>query len=446
MTAGQANQAITTEELNTAVFGSLERFNTLLLAVSGGPDSLALLVLVAKWRKHFAVLKQKIIVVTVDHDLRKTSAREAEFVSGIAAASGFRHVTLRWEDDKPTAGIPNAARNARYALLNSYAQTLNGGKFVAVLTAHHQDDQAETVFMRLARGSGVDALAAMPVERTLQEGSPALLIRPLLNFPKSRLIATIKDAGLNWIEDPTNTDTRFERAAVRERLVSSGLNAAALARTARRMREAAKGIDYAADRFAATLGLSTSGGISARINRDAFDAGPMILRQRFLSNLIALFGGATPPPEMLEIENLTERIGPHAEVRATLGGATISAGLRYVRVWRELGRISTAGLALKPGGRYIWDNRFRVGYDCDADTADDQVSVKPLGAAEFRTIYEDIQVSRRTPAAAAYAVPAFWAGETLLAVPVLGVVMDAGKSRAGLRLTCDPIRDPALHN
>lgn len=440
MTPEREHQPVTTAELNTAAFASLDFFDTLLLAVSGGPDSLALLVLVAEWHRQFSVLKKKIIVVTVDHGLRETSAREAEFVASIATAFGFRHETLRWQDDKPTAGIPNAARTARYALLDAYAQSLKGGRSVAVLTAHHQDDQAETLFMRLARGGGVDALAAMRVERALQEGSPVRLIRPLLEFPKARLIATLQDAGVQWIEDPTNIDTQFERAAVRQTLAASGLEAAALARTARRMREAADGIDYAADRFAATLGRSIPGGISAHIDRNAFDAGPAVLRQRVLRDLIAVFCGTTPPPEMSEIENLSERIYPHREVRATLGGATISAGLRYVRVWRELGRISPAGLALEPGARYVWDGRFRVGYDCDADTADAEVSVRPLGAAGFKMICEAIQASRRSPAAAVHGLPAFWQGETLLAVPALGVLTDAGKSRAGLRLTCDPIQ------
>ncbi len=443
MTAEAEHQPVTAVEADQA-FASLERFNTLLLAVSGGPDSLALLVLVAEWRKKFATLKNDIVVVTVDHGLREASAREAAFVSGIAAASGVRHVTLRWEDDKPTSGIPNAARTARYALLDGYARSINGGQSVAVLTAHHQDDQAETVFMRLMRGGGVDALAAMRVERALQEGSPARLIRPLLDFPKARLIATLQNAGVQWIEDPTNSDTQFERAAVRQTLAVSGVTAAALARTARRMREAADGLDYAAANFAATLGLSFPGGVSAHIDRQAFDAGPMILRQRVLRDLIALFGGATPPPEMLEIENLSERIRPHQDVRATLGGATISAGLRSVRVWRELGRINTAGLALQAGVKCVWDGRFRVGYDCDADTAHPAISVRLLGDTGLRAISEDIPASRRTPAPAAQGLPAFWAGDTLLAVPALGVLTDAGKRLPALRLTCDPIRAAAL--
>ena len=166
-------------------------------------------------------------VATVDHRLREESGREAEIVAGHSAALGFYHTTLRWEGAKPARGIPNAARNARYELLEAHARSFSENS--AVVTAHHQDDQAETVFMRLARGGGVDALAAMRDERDISDGSPVRLVRPLLGFSKARLIASLNARGVSWLDDPTNSNMKFERARVRQTLEASGLDAAALA-------------------------------------------------------------------------------------------------------------------------------------------------------------------------------------------------------------------------
>ena len=139
------------------LFADVKSAKALVLAVSGGPDSTALMVLAARWRK---ALKRgpELIAVTVDHGLRAEAKREARVVARLAKELGIAHRTLRWTDAKPKAGIPQAAREARYRLL---AQAAHRAGASHVLTAHTRDDQAETVVMRLARGSGITGLAAM---------------------------------------------------------------------------------------------------------------------------------------------------------------------------------------------------------------------------------------------------------------------------------------------
>ena len=434
--------AIAASEADYA-FSALAGFDQLYLAVSGGPDSLALLYLVAEWCARVGVSAPALNVVTVDHGLREESAAEAAMVTQHCAAFGLPHTTLRWGGAKPLSGIPNAARNARYALLEEHARATSGHSRAAVVTAHHQDDQAETFFMRLARGGGVEALAAMPVDRSLIEGSPVRLIRPLLEFSKARLIATLSARGVAWIDDPTNTNHKFERARVRRALEASGLEPAALVTTVRRMQEARDGLSYANQQFRSTLAISYNGGVFGSLERPAFDAGPQILRRTILTEIISKFGGATPKPEMSEIEALVARIQAEKEITATLGGAQISAGELFVRIWREVGRIVEPELKLTSRQRQIWDDRFWVGCTLDAGPT---VSVRALGQTGYETISAYVPANLCLPAKAAYGLPAFWADATLFAVPQLAIDTGLFQSLGGLDLISEPIFcDTAAH-
>src|SRR6476659_5583264 len=172
----------------------------LVLAVSGGPDSLALMWLAARWRRALP-RGPRLIAVTVDHGLRPEAAREARDVKRLAASLDLPHRTLRWTGAKPKTGLPAAAREARYRLL---AQAASRSGATHILTAHTRDDQAETLLMRMLRGSGIAGLAAMARE-TEREG--VWLARPLLEISKSQLIATLIKAKIAFADDPTNRDT-----------------------------------------------------------------------------------------------------------------------------------------------------------------------------------------------------------------------------------------------
>lgn len=219
-----------------AAFGLLLRERAILLAVSGGPDSMALMGLVARWR---AGLSQgpAVMVATVNHGLRPEAAAECRLVLAEAKRLGLTAVLLRLPETLPETGVQEAARAARYRLLEAAAER-HGAE--AIVTAHHADDQAETVLARLLHGSGPAGLAAMRPERRLGEGADEhrmRLLRPCLSWPKARLVATAQAMGLPLVSDPSNADPAYERARLRAdmpRFAALGLTPARLARLAAR--------------------------------------------------------------------------------------------------------------------------------------------------------------------------------------------------------------------
>jgi tRNA(Ile)-lysidine synthase len=215
-----------------ALFASVEGYERFGLAVSGGPDSLALMLLAAQWAKGRAV---DLFVYTVDHRLRPEAAAEAAMVAREAEALGLDARILHWEGDKPATGIQAAARVARYRLMSG-AMAADGVEIL--LTAHHLGDQAETVLMRLAHGSGIDGLRGMD-RLSFVEGCE--VARPLLGVRPEVLRQVVSDAGLSAASDPSNMDTNYER--VRWRLMLPALEALGLSLErlgvfARRMDEA----------------------------------------------------------------------------------------------------------------------------------------------------------------------------------------------------------------
>ena len=162
-----AEPALRDAEAN-ALFHGLENLRGLVLAVSGGSDSTALLVMAARWAKQLKKRRPKLLAVTIDHGLRPESAREAAAVKRLARQLGVPHRTLAWRGRKPKTGLQETARLARYALL---AQAALREGYEHVLTAHTLDDQAETVLFRLARGSGVTGLAGMAYAAPTARGS-----------------------------------------------------------------------------------------------------------------------------------------------------------------------------------------------------------------------------------------------------------------------------------
>jgi tRNA(Ile)-lysidine synthase len=184
------------------------------IAVSGGPDSLALLLMAAQARP------DSVEAATIDHGLRPESRAEAERVASICERLRLPHAILTAEwDEKPQTALQERARAMRYRLLNEWAEERG---LVAILTAHHLDDQAETFLMRLARGAGVRGLAGMRRVARPTEGSVPI-VRPLLGWRHSELVAVCADAGVEPVDDPSNTDREFERVRVRDALADSAL-------------------------------------------------------------------------------------------------------------------------------------------------------------------------------------------------------------------------------
>jgi tRNA(Ile)-lysidine synthase len=356
-----------------ALFSGLDRLPVLLLAVSGGPDSVALMWLAARWCNALKVAP-KLIVATVDHGLRKDSKREAEHVGRLARKLGLAHRTLSWCGCKPIAGVQEAARKARYRLLAQAARTAGASH---VLTAHTLDDQAETVLIRMSRGSGLRGLAAMqrqtplplakrapsPLEgegwgggsASLEKGTPtsgrasradfplagggmeasgkgaaSSIVRPLLDLPKARLIATLRAAKIPFAEDPSNRDPRFTRARLRglmPQLAREGLDARRLAQLARRLRRADLAIEAAVDAAEARLVVHASGNPSIGIAADGFARLPAEIALRLLGRAVSRLGDEGPV-ELAKLEALkaaldSAQIGK-GRFRRSLAGALVT--------------------------------------------------------------------------------------------------------------------------
>ncbi|MDE2405977.1 MAG: tRNA lysidine(34) synthetase TilS [Sphingomonadales bacterium] len=207
------------------------------VAVSGGPDSLALLLLA------HATLPGRVAAATVDHGLRPEAAAEAAFVGRVCAGLGVPHAVL------PVAVAPGnvqaEARAARYAALAAW---LEREALAALATAHHADDQAETLLLRLNRGSGAAGLAGVRA-RTQVPGTRLPLVRPLLDWRRGELAAIVAAAGLEAVADPSNQDPRFDRARLRAHLASADwLDVPALAKSAGHLADADAALDWAAAR------------------------------------------------------------------------------------------------------------------------------------------------------------------------------------------------------
>jgi len=339
-----ADAAVGDEELS-ALFRGLEDLPGFVVAVSGGPDSTALLLLAARWAKR---LKQppRLLAVTIDHGLRAEAKAEAVAVKRLALQLDVPHRTLRWRGAKPASGLQEAARTARYGLL---AQAAARAGLAHVLTAHTLDDQAETVLFRLARGSGLTGLAGMaPVSLLpgIDRDDRIFLVRPLLGVPKSRLIATLRAARIVFSDDPSNSDPRFTRARLRgvmPALAREGLDAHGLSRLAARMRRAEAALEFAVAAAHAALApppWSNRGPIA--FDRARFADLPGEVALRLLGRAIA-HAGDEGPVELGKLEALYEALrqapGP---LRRTLAGALVTLDADRLTVERAPARRSAA--------------------------------------------------------------------------------------------------------
>jgi len=309
-----------------ALFSDLASTPALVLAVSGGPDSTALMLLAARWR---TARKKgpKLIAVTVDHGLRQEAKAEAAAVGRLARKLGLTHRILRWTGAKPATGLQQAARLARYHLLARAARSAGAG---AVVTAHTLDDQAETVLIRMMRGSGVRGLAAMSRLSPLPGAPDIELVRPLLAVPKSRLIATLKAAKIPFAEDPSNRDPRFTRARLRElmpALAREGLDARRLSLLARRLKRADTAIEASVARAASELALPATPGTAA-FDAAGFAELPAEVGLRLIGRTLDRMGDEGPV-ELAKLEALKTALdaaqtGKTAHFRRTLAGAIVT--------------------------------------------------------------------------------------------------------------------------
>ena len=339
--------------------GPFETRPLLAVAVSGGGDSLALALLADRWARRRG---GSIVALTVDHRLRPESAGEARQVAAWMKVRAIPHRILIWEGPHPTSGIQAAARTARYHLLEAWCRERG---CLHLLTGHHQADQAETFWLRLARGSGVDGLAAMSSETPRAN---CRILRPLLDVAPVRLRAVLSAAGQAWIEDPSNENTDYARVRLRGGrglLAAEGLSAERLAATIARLGRARVALEAATARLlGATVGLHPAG--FAWVDAALLAAAPAELGLRALAAVIATIGGEDYPPRLIALERLYgEVVGAGLGRGRTLGGCRVVPRRQGVLVCREAAALQ-APVPAPSGAIVTWDGRFRARLARDA--------------------------------------------------------------------------------
>lgn len=274
-----------------APFAPFETRPDLAVAVSGGRDSLSLALLANDWA---AGQGGRVLALIVDHGLRPEAAAEAQTTVSVLARHGIESLVLCWTGAKPQAGLQEAARDARYRLLRDACRQRG---ILHLLVAHHADDQAETIAMRAARASGPDGLAGMAA---LVEWPEVRLLRPLLSVPRARLSATLVARGVAWIDDPSNTDPRFERA----RLRLAGVTDEAAQPHADRVRA---GLEIDAARAGVSL-IETREDGTVALGRAAIEGLSPELRRRLVSRVVQALGGGDHPPRRDRLERALARL------------------------------------------------------------------------------------------------------------------------------------------
>jgi tRNA(Ile)-lysidine synthase len=405
------NSPVYTDAQVVRLFRLLQDYPKALLAVSGGPDSVALLVLAARWCALTDRSLNDLHVATVDHGLRQASAAEAQFVADLAANIGFAHSTLPWTGAKPESGLQAAAREARYRLLSELARARG---ISALVTAHTLDDQAETFMMRLARGSGLTGLAAMAPQARMMDID---LIRPLLGESKARLRHLLLASGIPFIDDPSNDEAAFERVRMRRalaRLGPLGVTAERIALSAARLRRARLAIEAVA-RDAASRSIVVHPAGYAEADLAALVRAPDEILIVLMEMLVRGLGGGARPARLARIEALAAGIRSQAlPDRATLGGCLIERKRGVLRIFREPGRMGTPRLRLAPGATALWDGRFRASVPAIAPGA---VDMAPIGS-DWRRIADHLEEA--VPKVAIETGPAFRLEGELIAAPQLG--------------------------
>jgi tRNA(Ile)-lysidine synthase len=363
--AAHSATPLTVGELDDTLarIGGFEPSPFIAVAASGGPDSLALVILADRWaRRHGGCAW----ALTVDHRLRPESAAEARQVGAWLAARDIPHAILAWEGAKPAAGIQEAARAARYRLLGEWCVARG---CLHLLTAHHREDQAETYLIRRRAGSGADGLAAMAAVREL----PGLrLVRPLLGVARARLAALLDSEGQRYLRDPSNRNPDFERSRLRLNTSSDAIDSAVaeIAMNGKRRIERERAL---ASLLARTVALHPAG-------LAVLDPEPIVaageLGEQALGRVARTLGGGRYPLRRERLARLRANLAATPARAQTLGRCRFLPWRGRVLVVRELARAAPP-LRLNPGLSTIWDERFSATLPANAESA---VTLGYLGA------------------------------------------------------------------
>jgi tRNA(Ile)-lysidine synthase len=397
-----------------ARFAPFERQPRLAVACSGGADSMALTLLADHWARGEG---GAVTALIVDHGLRPDSANEANETASRLKSRGIAHQILKREGEVPAGDIEAFARDARYRLFEQWCGE-NG--VLHLLVAHHRDDQAETFLLRLARGSGLDGLAGMAPESARRNFR---LLRPLLGVPRDRLKATLEQAGLDFAEDPMNSDPAYARVrlrAARDMLAAEGLTPERLTATAAHLARARAALEtMVAECLARSVALDPRG--FAWLDAQALRDFPEEAGLRALASLIACVGGGQFTPRLDRLERLYRELPGDIAGGRTLGGCSLvpkasggSGKEQRILVCREVAALAPP-VDAPPGARLFWDGRFVLAMPQHGPAGMRLGGLGAEGAADLARLGIDSSL----PALVRAGFPALFDGQGLAAVPFL---------------------------
>ena len=375
--AAHANMDAPTSDFSE-VFSAyrLDQSPAIVAAVSGGSDSVALLLLLKDWLRAKSSTS-RLVAVTIDHQLRPESTSEAAKVAQLAKRFGIGHRTLSWDGPKPRTGLVAAARGARYRLLGQAATEVGAS---VILTAHTADDQAETVFMRAKRGDGL-GLAGMAPATLVDETH--WLLRPLLRTRRETLREYLSQRDIGWVDDPTNTNPDYERARVRTELANAPGKFDQLITLSR---------ERAGERLSIALRAAELVSHHARQpSPGLFHLVPDFLRTddrkaaaHAFRYLLAAVGGTEHPPHIDRIDRLLEHAasGPS---RRTISRSVVAARRDGIWLCREARGLPSPAMFAED---VTWDGRFRL-VNASVPTG---ALISVLGADAARMIEVDEQL------------------------------------------------------
>jgi len=369
---------------------------------------MALAVLTHRWA---TARGGRILALIVDHGLRPESADEAHATGRRLDALGIEHATLLWSGDKPTTGVEEAARSARLALL---AERCRDEGILHLALAHHRDDQAETVMLRLARGSGVDGLAGIA---SVRNDGYVRLIRPLLGEPREAMRALCRAESIEWVEDPSNASTQYARGRLRAAagvLATEGLRPEGLADTARRAARARNALEQATSAvLARAASFHPEGWVS--FDPHALLNEPEEIALRSLAHAIGVVGGSVYAPRDDSVRRLLEQARAGMMRGRTLGGCVVATRKGAIIVAREPDA-ATQTSPLTAQTPLLWDRRFVLSLDRHCTG---RFTVARLGESGWRQAAEwrDDLLCLDMPLAARLALPGLWVGQRLAGVP-----------------------------
>ncbi len=388
-------EALTVEEFSSAM-SALNPKKRIAIGVSGGSDSIALTLLCNNWSKQN---QSTIFALTVDHRLRKESADEATSVAKWMKIKNIPHKILIWKGEKPESKIQASARKARFNLLISWCKE---NKIEDLILGHHLGDQEETFLMRLARGSGRSGLAGMA---PITWHDKIRILRPLLHFPKQRLISYLENIGQPWIEDPSNNKNQFARIRAR----NSINNISGLANAARIHGHARAGIDLLVEKLLERGVNFYSSGYCLLDQKSFKDEDPDI-SSKALSKVLCAIGGKYYLPNQKSANKLLNDIS--TAKNGTLHGVVLKPTSQGILAVREFRNINPTKIFC--GQELLWDGRFTICLNNGPDG-----TVRALGEDGWGKIKDRATLTINSLARAT--LPSLWVNNHPISVPHLGI-------------------------